>query len=97
MADLLKLKVKDLKRKKRILILEGKTKKARTIQLNKIYSEIQEYIKNLDSEWLFPSRKGEKPITVVQAYRQLNKTAEMADITEGIGIYTMRKTFGYLH
>ncbi|MGS2776972.1 tyrosine-type recombinase/integrase [Robertmurraya sp. GLU-23] len=97
-SDLLKLKVKDLKRKKRIMILEGKTKKARSIQLDNIYREIQEYIKTLDdSEWLFPSRKGDKPITVVQAYRQLNKAAEMAEITEGIGTHTMRKTFGYWH
>jgi integrase len=96
-GDLLKLKVKDLKRKKRIVILEGKTKKPRTIQLDNIYGEIQEYIKTIDSEWLFPSRKGDKPISTIQAYRQLNKAAEMAEIPEGIGTHTMRKTFGYWH
>jgi hypothetical protein len=32
-----------------------------------------------------PCRKGDKPITRIQAYRQLNKEARMADITDGIG------------
>jgi integrase len=94
-GDLLKLKVSDVKRKKKIVIQEGKTKKPRTINLTNIYDEIQEYIKTVDSKWLFPSRKGDKPITPTQAYRQLNKAAEMVDITEGIGTHTMRKTFGY--
>lgn len=96
-SDLLKLKVKDLKRKKRLVILEGKTKKPRIIQLDNIYGEIQEYIKMINSEWLFPSRKGDKAISSTQAYRQLSKAAEMADMAEGIGTHTMRKTFGYWH
>lgn len=94
-GDLLKLKTNDVKRKKRIVIQEGKTKKPRTIQLDKIYGEVQAYANTVTSEWLFPSRKGDKPITTTQAYRQLNKAAEMADTTEGIGTHTMRKTFGY--
>jgi integrase len=44
---------------------------------------------------LFPSRKGDQPITPTQAYRQLNKAARMVDIESGIGTHTMRKTFGY--
>nr|WP_307471570.1 tyrosine-type recombinase/integrase [Cytobacillus purgationiresistens] len=50
-----------------------------------------------DTEWLFPSRKGNLPISRIQAYRQLNKAADMIDISEGIGTHTMRKTFGYWH
>ncbi|EEM68408.1 PCZ2.8 [Bacillus thuringiensis serovar andalousiensis BGSC 4AW1] len=49
----------------------------------------------MNSEWLFPSRKGDKNITTTQAYRQLNKAAAMVDIEDGIGTHTMRKTFGY--
>lgn len=94
-GDILKLKVKDVKNKKRVVIQEGKTKKKRDINLSNIYSEIQEYVKTIDSEWLFPSRKGDKPISTTQAYRQLNKAGDMVDITEGIGTHTMRKTFGY--
>jgi integrase len=94
-GDLLKLKVKDVRRKKRIVIKEGKTKKPRTIYITNIYYEVQEYIKGLESEWLFPSRKGDKPISTTQAYRSLNKAGNMVDIEEGIGTHTMRKTFGY--
>ncbi|MGG0184864.1 tyrosine-type recombinase/integrase [Bacillus rhizoplanae] len=97
-GDLLKLKVQDVKGKKKFSILEGKTKKKRDIVLaTKIYEEVQAYANSVTSEWLFPSRKGDKAITPTQAYRQLNKAAEMVDITEGIGTHTMRKTFGYWH
>ncbi|WP_342431099.1 site-specific integrase [Neobacillus sp. FSL H8-0543] len=94
-SDLLQLKVKDLKGKRKVIVKEGKTDKPRTIHLHNIYEELNDYIKKLDSEWLFPSRKGNKPITRIQAYRQLNKAADMCDIAEGIGTHTMRKTFGY--
>lgn len=95
-SDLLNLKVKDIKRKKKIAVKEGKTEKPRTIQLSNIYDELNRYIESLeDSEWLFPSRKGYKSISRIQAYRQLNKAAEMVDIPDGIGTHTMRKTFGY--
>lgn len=96
-GDLLKLKVSDLKKKKKLIIKEGKTKKPRTIYLEGIYDEVQAYLNTVDSAWLFPSRKGDKPISSVQAYRQLNKASAMIDITEGIGTHTMRKTFGYWH
>ncbi|MBS4207457.1 tyrosine-type recombinase/integrase [Bacillus sp. FJAT-50079] len=95
-GDLLKLKVSDVKRKKRVLIYEGKTKKKREINLSNIYDEIQAYIKIIESDWLFPSRKGDKPISATQAYRQLIKAGEFADL-ESIGTHTMRKTFGYWH
>lgn len=93
-SDILALKVSDIKRKKRIIIIEKKTKKPRIINLNNIYDEIQDYVKTIDSEWLFPSRKGDKPITTTQAYRQLNKAGDMAEV-ESVGTHTMRKTFGY--
>jgi integrase len=95
-SDLLKLKIKDVRGKKKITVKEGKTEKSRTIHLANIYDELNAYIKTLEgTEWLFPSRKGDKPITRIQAYRQLNKAAEMVDMPDGIGTHTMRKTFGY--
>ncbi|MGH0798088.1 hypothetical protein S3E15_03915 [Bacillus mycoides] len=93
-GDLLKLKVSDVRKKKKVVIREGKTKKARQLNLSNIYDEIQEYIRTVDSEWLFPSRKGDKAITTTQAYRQLQKAADMAGL-ESIGTHTMRKSFGY--
>lgn len=95
-SDLLQLKAKDLKGKKKVIVKEGKTNKPRTIHLHNIYDELNDYIKTLEgTEWLFPSRKGDKSISRIQAYRQLNKGAEMCNIEDGIGTHTMRKTFGY--
>ncbi|MEX6700193.1 tyrosine-type recombinase/integrase [Peribacillus frigoritolerans] len=95
-TDLLNLKISDIKGKKKLAVKEGKTKKNRTIQLANIYEELNTYIGTLEgTEWLFPSRKGDKSISRIQAYRQLNKASEMVDMPDGIGTHTMRKTFGY--
>lgn len=97
-SDLLNLKISDVKGKNRITVKEGKTKKQRTIHLDNIQEGLNAYIGTLQgTEWLFPSRKGDKPISRIQAYRQLNKASEMVDIPDGIGTHTMRKTFGYWH
>lgn len=97
-SDLLNLKIKDVKGKKKITVKEGKTEKARTIHLTNIYDELNAYVKSIGgSEWLFPSRKGDKSISRIQAYRQLNKASDMVDMPDGIGTHTMRKTFGYWH
>ena len=97
-SDLLRLKVKDLKGKKKIIVKEGKTNKPRTIHLTNIYEELNTYLTSLEGkEWVFPSRKGNKSISRIQAYRQLNKASEMVDMPDGIGTHTMRKTFGYWH
>ncbi|OSX89554.1 hypothetical protein S2E19_04519 [Bacillus mycoides] len=93
-GDLLKLKISDVRRKKKLIIREGKTKKARQLNLSNVYDEIQEYIRTVDSDWLFPSRKGDKAITTTQAYRQLQKAADMSGL-DSIGTHTMRKSFGY--
>lgn len=95
-GDLLSIRVKDVKNKKEFIIKEGKTDKPRKIIINGLYQELNAYIKTLpkDCEWLFPSRRGDKPITTVQAWRTLQKASEMADV-EHIGTHTMRKTFGY--
>lgn len=97
-GDLLRLNVADIKGKKKVTIREGKTRKPRTIYLSNIYDELAGYIKTLpETSWLFPSRKGDGPISRVQVYRQLVKAGDMVDIPEGIGTHTMRKTFGYWH
>lgn len=97
-GDMLALKVKDVAKKKYAVIMEGKTNKPRKINLGGVYDELNEYIKTLPqgTVWLFPSRKGDKPISSVQAWRQLQKASKMAEV-ESIGTHTMRKTFGYWH
>lgn len=97
-GDLLKIKTSEIQGKKVVSLREGKTGKRRTIHLGNIYEELDAYIRTLEgAEWLFPSRKGNGPITRVQAYRQLQKAAQMVDISVGIGTHTLRKTFGYWH
>jgi len=43
---------------------------------------------------IFPSQKGDKPISKIQAYLQLQKAEDFASV-ESIGTHTMRNTFGY--
>lgn len=87
------IKLKSRKRKE-FAIREGKTKKERIINITAIFNDIYNYAVKLDSTWLFPSRKGDKPISKIQAYRQLQKAGDFAGV-ESIGTHTMRKTFGY--
>lgn len=99
-SDLLNIKKEQiikLKRKqgrKEFKVKEGKTKKERIINITPVFNEVYAYAENLESEWLFPSRKGDKAISKVQAYRQLQKAGDFAGI-DSIGTHTMRKTFGY--
>ncbi|MGG0592513.1 tyrosine-type recombinase/integrase [Priestia megaterium] len=98
-GDLLKLKTEDIlklknKKRKEWLVKEGKTAKSRKVNINSVYPQILSYAEKLNSEWLFPSRKGDKAISETQAYRQLQKAGEFAEV-ESIGTHTMRKTFGY--
>lgn len=97
-SDILPLKVEDIRGKTHIRIKEQKTGKFRTIYVNEyLREEIDKYTKSMKpNDFLFPSRKGTSYITPTQAYRTLQKGAEMADI-ENVGCRTLRKTFGYHH
>lgn len=98
-GDLLKIKTEAIlrlknKKEKVLRVKEGKTQKIRDIFIGHCFEEVYEYAAGLDSEWLFPSRKGNRPITPTQAYRQLKKAADFAGV-EHVGNHTLRKTFGY--
>ena len=97
-SDILPLKVKDVRNQTHIKIIEKKTGKSKRFKINlHLKKEIDKYIEGMnDNNWLFPSRKGDKPITRVQAYRILNDVAEKLNIQE-VGTHTLRKTFGYWH
>ena len=94
-SDLLKLKVEDV-RGTHLDIKETKTGKIKKHFINPtLQDEIERYTENMkEHDYLFPSRKGTKPISRIQAYRILNETAKSLGIDE-IGTHTMRKTFGY--
>jgi integrase len=95
-SDILQLRVEDVKGKSHVIICEKKTGKPKRFMLTKsLQEEVATYTNFMNNEdYLFPSRKGDKPISTTQAYRSLTKAAEMADI-ESVGTHTMRKTFGY--
>src|SRR5699024_687026 len=98
-SDILALKTEQIlnlqtKKNKHLIIEEGKTKKPRTISFKNIYDDVINYAKEVNSEWLFPSRQGTKAISTTQAYRVLRKAAWWNDI-DSVGTHTMRKTFGY--
>ena len=97
-SDILPLKVKDVKDVTHIRIKEKKTGKPKRFKINSnLKKEIDKYIDGMnDDDYLFKSRKGNKPITRVQAYRILNDVAEKLGLPE-VGTHTLRKTFGYHH
>lgn len=96
-SDLLKLKVKDVKNKHHVSIIEGKTEKKKRFLLNiELQQLIEAYTVNLqDEDYLFQSYRGNEPIQRVQAYKIINKAARAVGIEEEIGTHTLRKTFGY--
>jgi integrase len=97
-SDILKLKVSDVKDKTHIIIVEQKTNKNKRFLINsKLREDINNYIDSMDiNEYLFASRKGDKAISRIQAYRILNDVADRLGIEE-VGTHTLRKTFGYWH
>lgn len=97
-TDLLPLRVEQVRNKTHFRIKEHKTGKFRTIYLTEyVREEIDKYTASMKPEdFLFPSRKGNKPISPTQVYRVLKKASEMAGI-ENVGVRTLRKSFGYHH
>jgi len=95
-SDILKLQVKDVRDKTHVTLNEQKTGKPKRFRINaNLRGIIDEYITGMsDNEYLFPSRKGDKPIGRVQAYKIMNAVAAKVGLDE-IGCHTMRKTFGY--
>ncbi|RBW67280.1 tyrosine-type recombinase/integrase, partial [Bacillus taeanensis] len=58
--------------------------------------EIERYTHRMaPSDFLFPSRQGDKPISRVQAWNIINEAAREAGVPGPIGTHTLRKTFGY--
>ena len=96
-SDLLSLKVKDVMNGEYVELKEGKTGKYKRFPLSDSYKwYLREYTVGMDpDEWLFKSKKGDRPITRVQAYRIISRACEKAGITTKIGTHTLRKTFGY--
>lgn len=97
-SDILKLKVGDVRGKESISLKETKTRKSKRFHLNvSIKKAVAELIPSTadDNDWLFPSRKGDKAISRIQAYRILNAAADRAGLNIEMGTHTLRKTFAF--
>lgn len=105
-SDLLSLHWEDVitnKRKFKVIkLIEGKTKKKRTIMINKECEKaLNQYMKELDSNNkpltgpLFKSRIGSKSITRQRASDILKDAAEAVGVIEEINTHSLRKTWGY--
>lgn len=96
-SDILPLRVLDVKYTTHLKIQEKKTKNIRkTIITPALKNEIERYTKRMaDSEYLFPSQKGNKPISRIQAWQIIHNVAKECGVEGAIGTHTLRKTFGY--
>ncbi|SDM44124.1 Phage integrase family protein [Dendrosporobacter quercicolus] len=97
-SDLLLLTIEDVNGKDRLTIREKKTGKLKDFPLSDTCKKaIREYLDfgNTSSGWLFRSKKGDRPISRIQAYRIINGAARIIGMQEAIGTHTLRKTFGY--
>lgn len=104
-SDLLNLRLADVvqedgKLRDRIRITEKKTGKPKDFPVSDVAKRaIKDHLEALGEvdhdSWLFPSRKGEEPITRGQAWRVLKEAGQAAGVKDNIGTHTMRKTFGY--
>jgi integrase len=96
-SDILPLRVIDVKYAKHLIIKEKKTKNIRkTIITENLRMEIERYTRKMaDSEYLFPSQKGNKPISRIQAWQIIHTAAKECGVEGPIGTHTLRKTFGY--
>ncbi|MBA7569218.1 site-specific integrase [Candidatus Atribacteria bacterium 1244-E10-H5-B2] len=106
-SDILSLQVEDIKDRKgnlkdSLYILEQKTKKRRTIPLNKQAQEALSYylkktgIYDLDRYLFINEKSGDnKPLTRVRAWQLINKWCREVGLDCKVGGHTLRKTFGY--
>ncbi|MFO7816160.1 MAG: site-specific integrase [Desulfovibrionales bacterium] len=102
-GDLLKLKVKDVAGVKAggaITVREQKTGKENVLLINKAtHKALQAYLKACQhdsEEYLFPSQKGNGPLTVSAANRLIKSWCKQINLRGNYGTHSLRKTFGYI-
>lgn len=103
--DILQLRIGDVSNskidiKKKVQVVEQKSKKVVEFEINMAASDalklyfvgLKEYDKDA---WLFPSRKGDKSLTVGAVRRIIKDFCKELNIKGNYGAYSLRKTFGY--
>ena len=102
-GDLLKLKVKDVRHLKAgdfISIKESKTKKDNVLVVNKtVYKALKNYLDKVqpdDNDYLFASRKGNKPLQTKSINRLVKGWTKAINLKGNYGAHTLRKSWGYI-
>lgn len=103
-GDLLKLKVKQVRRLKAgdtLKIREGKTGKPNILAINKtVHRALNHYfgvLRPSDDDYLFKSKKGDnQPITIQAVNNYIKKWCRAINLKENYGAHTLRKTWGYI-
>ena len=97
-TDILNLRVKDLKNKREINVIEKKTGKRKMLTINPFLQNIlKPYLKNKGNmEYVISfTGKENKPISRVRAFQIIKNVGEKFDIK--LSPHSLRKTFGYFH
>lgn len=97
-SDLLRLRVRDVKNKEYIEIIEAKTGKQKKVYINPaLAKELKIFIKGKHGHYyLFQSRKGKNRAIKRGTVHRLIKTATTElEIPGNFSTHSMRKTFGY--
>lgn len=95
-SDILKLQVRDVRKKQYVIMREKKTGKEKKFPINKELRPILErYIEDKsDYEYLFHGVHSKKPISRQQAYNIITDACKRFGL-DSVGTHTLRKTFGY--
>lgn len=98
-SDILKLRVKDLKGKDRLCIIEQKTGKPKYFPIPTKFNKtiLQPYLEKCGTpyKFIFASRENcNKPITRQRAWQIIKEAGRKFGIDD-LGTHTLRKTFGY--
>lgn len=101
-GDLLTLKWEDVYDEKKqrfrshLIVNEQKTGKKKTIAINpQAVNAMRLYLPHRRGPYIFVSRKGDMPISRVQAWRIICSAAEALHLPENISCHSLRKTWGY--
>jgi integrase len=101
-GDLLRLKVEDVRALKEgdsINIKEGKTGKQNILVINKtVFKVLNQYLterKPTDDDYLFKSKKGNKPITIQTVNASVKQWTLAINLKGNYGAHSLRKTWGY--
>lgn len=83
-----------------ITVKEHKTGKENRIAINEnVKDALKIYLQNLSairpSQYIFPGRNGDKPLSREQAFRIIKNACSTLHLSDNISCHSLRKTFGY--